>query len=320
MPLTTVPAWSLGAGVQCALSESESEASAPPTPLPKSFSSSRCRPSAPPSNYQQPAVLVGVEHLSRSVQLSRPPVSSVEAPSVAPAAPDERRTELDAPAAHQAVSAMDTAPVASANVLPATGAPTAAMPQRHAAAHGDQAGAAPASIPSTTWQPVPSTVPGCWMPTGAGHRTPSAPSVAAYFPPGQAPSPTYFYCYQAAVAPPAPTCILAVPTPAMNFRRGATADARAPWDKATLRRQRADPGPGAYDPTHPTRISFNAKFTPNPEMVNRARLKTLASFALREVDDPFSRIWMGPFLTHMGPFRLSSLSAWIWRLCCPAPG
>ena len=100
-------------------------------------------------------------------------------------------------------------------------------------------------------QPVPS------MPMAS----PPPPPVAMPPPPPAWTEPhPYYYC--AAAPPQLPPPQQPAMPPAAAFRASASVP---PWDPTVLRESRAVPGPGKYDVTHQNRISFNAKFTPDPD-------------------------------------------------------
>ena len=139
---------------------------------------------------------------------------------------------------------------------------------------------------STPWMqpPPPMTQHAMMMPT-----RPS--SVAAYVPAGQpsAPAAGFYYFVSphahgaapngtsyAAAQPPPPSALVGKPIAAHPI----------PWGAVALRQTKHVPGPGAYNPMYPQRISFNARLAPNSDLPGYGKFEAPPLPARKFMRDP----------------------------------
>ena len=224
-------------------------------------------------------VLFGVEHLAEYVESLAVRQSSLNADDLQP--PPPAPVPVATAAARPAAEAAAAAPVALTPIHASAPAPAPLQastpphmpPQTFAPAGGcfyyhpsqpPRMVHAPAAPPPVAWPPMPyATMPAAVAPA-------QLPSMAAYMPPGKPSAqhaPGYFYfmpsTWQGAYHGGAPS------PPAQATPEGGTAppfvSGATPWDPTELRRSRQVPGPGAYNPKHPQRISFNARLAPDAD-------------------------------------------------------
>ena len=198
-------------------------------------------------------VLAGVEALQLAVDAASG--GSVE----------QARTQH--PGADSASPPASTTPAAAAPQCPPLMAfPHACTPQPHMAPMFPTQGCVP---PAMAWPGYAGQSMG-WPGHGGWVWAPTLGAQPQYAPQACYPGlPAYGY---GAMAPPGAaeaSCSEVEPAPASSHPElplRATTSLAAPWaNSRALQRSRETPGPGAYEPTAIRAISFNARFTPDPE-------------------------------------------------------